>query len=107
MRTPGWRTPYQRRNLLILRDEILPGIEEGKLQMRQYFHSCDTPSCAAGFAFASKRFPGLGNFCETVTGLNHVFGISDEEELHIFGATLPNDPSWLAANITDLLEGDK
>jgi len=102
------RTPAQRRNLLILRDEILPGIEEGELRMRAFFYRCGTPSCLAGHAFASGAFPGIrihtGLFsARVVKGLHVVFGLSFDEWYHIFGVNLPNDPTWLAANITDLL----
>ena len=97
------RTPAQRRNLMILRDEILPGIAEGKLNMHRYFNECGTPSCLAGYAYASGRFQLLEKYINTVVGLENTFGTFNYEWTHIFGAKLPNNPSWLAANITDLL----
>jgi len=100
------RTSAQRRNLLILRDEILPGIAEGKLRMRQYFNECGTPSCLGGYAYANGRFPLLNYRDDWVYFLHETFGLDGCQWGHIFGAHLPNDPSWLAANITDLLESE-
>ena len=97
------RTAAQHRNLLILRDEILPGIEEGELDMEQIFDQCGTPCCLIGHARVSRRFKGLTR----KTGFIYdTFGTEIEEWQHIFGPNLPNDPTWLAANITDLLESD-
>ena len=87
------RTPAQRRNLLILRDEILPGIAEGALDMRHL------SSCLIGHARASRKLWYLESSYE-------LFGIDNSQWRHIFSLCLPNDPSWLAANITDLLEAD-
>jgi hypothetical protein len=100
------RTPAQRRNLRILRDEILPGIEEGELNMSRFFKRDRTPSCLAGYAYASRRFQLLEKHIKAVIGLGDTFGVFNYEWTHIFGPDLPNDPSWLAANITDLLESE-
>jgi len=97
------RTPAQRRNLLILRDEILPGIEEEELRMACYFNECETPSCLLGHAQVSQRFPKLRRFNHGIIGQFNTFGLDSHESDHIFSPDLPNDPSWLAANITDLL----
>ena len=98
------RTPAQRRNLLILRDEILPGIAEGELDMHYYFDACGTPSCLLGHAQASGRFPLIIRDVFGIDGEENTFGLGRTLEwYHIFGVLLPNDPTWLAANITDLL----
>ena len=98
------RTPAQRRNLMILRDEILPGIAKGELRMRHYFNRCGTPSCLLGHAQASGRFPFLTRDVYGIDGEEDSFGLEAMPEWkHIFGGNLPNDPSWLASNITDLL----
>jgi len=94
------RTPAQRRNLLILRDEILPGIAEGKLNMRSFYDNCGTPMCPLGHAVASRK---INQLSDGIYG-DKVFGLDDWQWVHIFGGNLPHDPSWLAANITDLLE---
>ena len=101
------RTPAQRRNLLILRDEILPGIEEGELRMACCFNARGTPSCLLGHAFISDRFPFLRRITWSVFGEHDTFGLTEIEWRHIFSSHLPNDPSWLAANITDLLESEE
>ena len=94
------RTPAQRRNLLILRDEILPGIEKGELDMRRLFNRRGTPLCLLGHAAASGRIKKLRH----VNDADEVFGLYKSGHwVHIFGGNLPNDPTWLAANITDLL----
>jgi len=85
----------------------LPGIAEGKLDMLHFFNECGTPSCLAGHACASGRFPLLVQHKACVFGLRKTFGVYESEWNHIFDPQLPNNPSWLAANITDLLEGDK
>jgi len=101
------RTPAQRRNLLILRDEILPGIARGKLRMCRIFHSRGSPSCLLGHAFASGKFPMIvKDESVIVDGEQNVFGLDVDQWNHIFGPLLPNNPSWLAANITDLLESE-
>ena len=102
----GKLTPAQRRNLLILRDEILPGIEEGELNMERIFNACGTPSCLLGHAIASGRFPELKRLNGVTTGDSTAFGLYGWEWMHIFRYDLPNDPTWLAANITDLLESE-
>ena len=101
------RTPAQRRNLRILRDEILPGIPEGELRMRGYFNACGTPSCLLGHACYSGRFNKLWKSDGGIENSYGTFGLSPTEWQHIFGCTLPNDPTWLAANITDLIESEE
>ena len=99
------RTPAQRRNLLILRDEILPGIAEGELNMLICFN-CYTPACLLGHASVSGRFPLITIKDWNIAGDEETFGLDEPQWAHIFGSSLPNDPSWLAANITDLLESE-
>lgn len=101
------RTPAQRRNLIKLRDKVVKFIPDGKLEMAKYFHGCGTPACVAGFACTSRKFPEMKRTSTgSVYGLEETFGVLPDEWIHIFEANLPNDPSWIAANITDLIEAD-
>ena len=55
---------------------------------------------------SSGRFKGLQVEHWGCEDAEETFGVQFGSWYHIFGDNLPNDPTWLAANITDLLESE-